>query len=38
LIAVLENGPQADGSVVLPAALAPYLGGKTLLTAEGTLA
>ncbi len=27
LIAILENGQQADGSVVLPAALHPYLGG-----------
>ncbi len=25
--AILENGQQADGSVVLPAALRPYLGG-----------
>lgn len=38
LIAVLENGQQADGSVKLPAALTPYLGGKSTLTAEGTLA
>ncbi|CUH81494.1 Serine--tRNA ligase [Tritonibacter multivorans] len=38
LIAVLENGQQADGSVKLPAALAPYLGGKLTLTAEGKLA
>ena len=38
LIAVLENGQQADGSVVLPAVLHPYLGGKTTLTADGTLA
>jgi len=38
LIAVLENGQQADGSVDLPAALHPYLGGRTRLTAEGTLA
>ncbi|MEM6758226.1 MAG: serine--tRNA ligase [Pseudomonadota bacterium] len=38
LIAVLENGQQADGSVSLPAALAPYLSGKTTLTAEGILA
>jgi seryl-tRNA synthetase len=27
LIAVLENGQQADGSVTIPAALRPYLGG-----------
>jgi len=38
LIAVLENGQQEDGTVVLPAVLAPYLGGKTTLTLEGTLA
>ena len=38
LIAVLENGQQADGSVTLPEALHPYLGGKTCLTANGTLA
>ncbi|MEX0304176.1 MAG: serine--tRNA ligase [Leisingera sp.] len=37
LIAVLENGQQADGSVQLPEALAPYLGGKLTLTADGTL-
>lgn len=37
LIAVLENGQQEDGSVVLPEALAPYLGGKSTLTADGTL-
>ncbi|KZY02005.1 MAG: serine--tRNA ligase [Sulfitobacter sp.] len=38
LIAVLENGQQADGSVKLPEVLAPYLGGKTTLTAAGVLA
>ncbi|WP_299029496.1 serine--tRNA ligase [uncultured Sulfitobacter sp.] len=38
LIAVLENGQQEDGSVVLPEVLAPYLGGKTTLTAGGMLA
>jgi len=37
LIAVLENGQQADGSVKLPVALAPYLGGKLTLGADGTL-
>ena len=37
LIAVLENGQEADGSVTLPAALAPYLGGKSRITAEGVL-
>ncbi|MCJ8139776.1 serine--tRNA ligase [Falsirhodobacter halotolerans] len=38
LIAVLENGQQQDGSVDLPAALHPYLGGKTRIAADGTLA
>ncbi|WGV17117.1 serine--tRNA ligase [Fuscovulum ytuae] len=38
LIAVLENGQQADGSVTLPVALHPYLGGKTHITADGQLA
>ncbi|MEO1911811.1 MAG: serine--tRNA ligase [Paracoccus sp. (in: a-proteobacteria)] len=37
LIAVLENGQQADGSVALPAALHPYLAGATVLDAEGRL-
>ncbi|MEL6915847.1 MAG: serine--tRNA ligase [Pseudomonadota bacterium] len=38
LIAVLENGQVPDGSVTLPKALAPYLGGATRITAEGSLA
>jgi len=38
LIAVLENGQQEDGSVWLPPALHPYLGGKTRIAADGTLA
>jgi seryl-tRNA synthetase len=37
LIAVLENGQQADGSVKLPEVLHAYLGGRTTLTAEGQL-
>ena len=37
LIAVLENGQQADGSVELPAVLHPYLGGKTRIATDGTL-
>ncbi|MDA3889363.1 MAG: serine--tRNA ligase [Allgaiera sp.] len=37
LIAVLENGQQEDGSVELPEALHPYLGGKTRISAEGML-
>jgi seryl-tRNA synthetase len=32
LIAVLENYQEADGSVVVPAALRPYLDGRTQLT------
>ncbi|UXU75325.1 MULTISPECIES: serine--tRNA ligase [unclassified Paracoccus (in: a-proteobacteria)] len=38
LIAVLENGQQADGSVDLPPALHPYLGGRTRLGSDGQLA
>ncbi len=37
LIAVLENGQQADGSVTLPEALGPWLGGKLTITAEGVM-
>lgn len=37
LIAVLENGQEADGSITLPAVLHPYLGGKTRLV-NGALA
>jgi seryl-tRNA synthetase len=38
LIAVLENGQEADGSVTLPPVLAPYLGGRTRVLASGELA
>jgi seryl-tRNA synthetase len=31
LVAVLENGQQPDGSVVLPSVLGPYLGGELTL-------
>jgi seryl-tRNA synthetase len=31
LVAILENHQQADGSVVVPAALRPYLGGLEVL-------
>jgi len=31
LIAFLENNLQADGTVKIPAALRPYMGGKELL-------
>jgi seryl-tRNA synthetase len=32
LVAVLENGQNADGSVTIPEALRPYLGGMEVLT------
>ena len=35
LIAVLENGQRADGSVTLPPVLAPYLGGATRIAPDG---
>ena len=31
LIALLENNLQSDGSVLIPKALQPYMGGKTIL-------
>jgi seryl-tRNA synthetase len=37
LIAVLENGQQEDGSVVLPEVLKQYLGGKIKLNIKGNL-
>ena len=37
LIAVLENGQRSDGGVVLPEALAPYLGGRSAVSASGEL-
>lgn len=37
LIAVLENGQEADGSVTLPVTLGPWIGGATRITAEGAL-
>ncbi len=35
LIAVLENHQQADGSIAIPAALKPYLGGLEFLRSDG---
>jgi seryl-tRNA synthetase len=35
LVAVLENYQQEDGSVLVPAALAPYMGGIERLVPEG---
>ncbi len=32
VVAILENGQQADGSVVLPAAIVPYMGGMDRIT------
>ena len=32
LIALLENNLQADGTVLIPKVLQPYMGGKTVLT------
>ncbi len=34
--ALVENGRQPDGSVVLPSALAPYLGGRTVIEAPAS--
>jgi seryl-tRNA synthetase len=31
LIAILENGQQADGTVVIPPALRPYMGGLDVI-------
>jgi seryl-tRNA synthetase len=33
LVAVLENYQQADGSIAVPAALRPYLGGQDMISA-----
>jgi len=33
LVAVLENFQNADGSVTIPKALRPYMGGKEVLRA-----
>ncbi|GMG82253.1 serine--tRNA ligase [Paralimibaculum aggregatum] len=38
LIAVVENGQQADGSVQLPEVLAPYMGGARRILPDGALA
>jgi len=31
IIAILENYQQADGTVVVPAVLRPYMGGMTVI-------
>ena len=33
-LAILENYQQADGSVKIPAALVPYMGGETVITKQ----
>ena len=35
LVAVLENYQQADGSIVVPEVLRPYMGGLEVITADG---
>jgi seryl-tRNA synthetase len=35
LVAVLENYQEADGSIRVPEALQPYLGGQAVLTSQG---
>jgi seryl-tRNA synthetase len=35
VVAILENYQQADGSVLIPEALAPYMDGARMITAEG---
>jgi seryl-tRNA synthetase len=34
LVAILENHQQPDGSVKIPAALRPYLGGAEFITGK----
>ncbi len=35
LVAVMENGQREDGSIVIPKALRPYMGGMDVITATG---
>ncbi|HXB63093.1 MAG TPA: serine--tRNA ligase [Acidobacteriaceae bacterium] len=35
-LAILENYQQADGSIRIPDALQPYMGGETMITKQGT--
>ena len=37
LIAVMENGQQADGSITIPEALRPYMGDASAIGADGGL-
>ena len=34
MIAIIENNQQADGSIVIPPVLRPYMGGQELITAS----
>ena len=34
LIAILENYQQADGSVIIPEVLRPYLGGESVIATQ----
>ena len=31
LVAILENGQQKDGSIVIPKAMRPYMGGREVI-------
>lgn len=35
VVAIIENGQQADGSIVLPEAIVPYMGGAGRITVDG---
>jgi seryl-tRNA synthetase len=35
VIAILENNQQADGSVLIPPVLRPYMGGMERITRKG---
>ncbi|MBT5919564.1 MAG: serine--tRNA ligase, partial [Alphaproteobacteria bacterium] len=35
LVAILENYQQADGSVIVPEILRPYMGGMEVIEANG---
>ena len=37
LIAVLENGQQKDGSILVPEVLRNYMGGKVIIDNQGNL-
>jgi seryl-tRNA synthetase len=36
-IAIIENFQQKDGSVVIPEALRPYLGGETVIRPQAVI-